>query len=82
MTKNCDKGNYSCTENEDNISNLKLSMESSNDKYQNAVKKLSAMQENYNKQKKNVLLVRRQSKSCVVQRTIGGIYATALMLKS
>ena len=43
--------------NEDNLEDLKLSMVPDNDKYHNAVNKLSTTQENYNKQKKNVLLV-------------------------
>ena len=54
MVKNGDKGNSSYTENEDNLDDLKLSMASANDKYQNSVKKLSAMQENYKKQKKKM----------------------------
>ena len=54
MVKNGDKGNSSYTENEDNLDDLKLSMASANDKYQNPVKKLSAMQENYKKQKKKM----------------------------
>ena len=67
--------------NEDNLEDLKLSMVPDNDKYHNAVNKLSTTQENYNKQKKNVLLVRRQARSCVVKGVIGGIYMTVLMLK-
>ena len=56
-------------------------MASDNAKYHNTVKKLSAMQEKYRKQKKNVLLVRTQLGSSVVQGMIGRIYTTVLMLK-
>ena len=82
MMKNDDKGDSSFTENEDNLDYLRLSMESANDTYQNAVKNLSDMQEKYRKQKKNMLLVRRQSISCIVQGMIGRIYTTVLMLKA
>ena len=61
---------------------MKLSMESSNDKYQNAVKKLSSMLEKYKNQNKYVLLVRRQSIICVLQGMIEIIYTTVFMLKS
>ena len=43
MTKNSDKGNSSCTDNEDNLYDQKLNMLSENDKYHNAVKTFSAM---------------------------------------
>ena len=79
--KNSDKGNSACTDNEDNLYDLRLGMESANDKYKNAVKKLSDMQENYKKQNKNVLLVRRQSRSCVVQGNIGKYIYDSLDVK-
>ena len=42
--KNGGKGSSSCTKNEDNLDDMKLSMVSANAKYQNYAKKLSAMQ--------------------------------------
>ena len=57
-------------------------MASDNAIYHNTVKKLSAMQEKYKKQKKNVLLVRTQLGSSVVQGMIGKTYTAVLMLES
>ena len=52
--KNGDKGNSSCTENEDNLVDLRLNIAPANDKYQNAFKNLSTMQEKYKKKKKKM----------------------------